>query len=57
MLPLALVNLLVAGIWRFLSPGISRWLVCALLVVLAYVLLGRSFTPAQVGPRKYRYAS
>jgi NADH-quinone oxidoreductase subunit H len=56
MLPLALINLLVAGIWRFLAPGIPRWLVCALLVTAAYVLLGRSFGAVQVGPRKYRYA-
>src|SRR5229473_5500289 len=29
MLPMALANLVAAGAWRFLDPGISRWLICS----------------------------
>ena len=29
MLPLALINIVVAGLWRFMPPGLVRWLVCA----------------------------
>lgn len=40
MLPMALVNLVTAGLWRFLPEGIVRWLVCSVIVVASYVLLG-----------------
>ena len=33
MLPMALVNILVAGLWRFMPAGVARWIVCAILVV------------------------
>ncbi len=57
MLPLTLINIMVAGIWRFLEPGFMRWLVCAGMLAAAYVLLGRGLTAARnVAPREYRYA-
>ena len=40
MLPMAIVNLVTTGLWRFLPEGIIRWLVCSAMVVAAYVLLG-----------------
>lgn len=57
MLPMALLNLLVAGLWRFLDPGAVRWLICALLVIGPYLLLVRSlFAHTQIAKRSYRYA-
>lgn len=57
MLPLALLNLLVAGLWRFMPPGPTRWVGCALVLLGAYVLLGRAlFTRHHWGKRTYRYA-
>ena len=57
MLPMALVNLVVAGLWRFLDPGVVRWLVCALLVLGPYLFLARAlFTHTPVAKRTYRYA-
>jgi len=38
-LPMALINLCVAGVWRFMAPGIVRWLVCAALVLAPCLLL------------------
>lgn len=38
-LPMALINMFVAGVWRFMAPGIVRWLVCAALVVAPCVVL------------------
>lgn len=38
-LPMALINMFVAGVWRFMTPGIVRWLVCAALVVAPCVVL------------------
>jgi NADH-quinone oxidoreductase subunit H len=57
MLPMALVDLFVAGLWRFLPPGGIRWLICFALVAGPYVLLARTLT-TQAGIRKrtYRYA-
>lgn len=57
MLPLALINLVNAGLWRFLPEGPVRWGVCALLVVGPYVWLGRGLNAASGRARRvYRYA-
>lgn len=57
MLPMALVNLVTAGVWHFVGPGVARWAVCLLLVVGPYIILGRSlFEHKQLGKRTYRYA-
>ena len=57
MLPMSLINIVVAGIWRFLPPGAGRWVVCCLLVITPYVLLARGLLEhRQIGKRDYRYA-
>ena len=57
MLPMTLLNLLVAGAWRFLGDGWSRWVICSLVLLFAFVLLGRVLMRHQhLGPRSYRYA-
>jgi NADH-quinone oxidoreductase subunit H len=57
MLPMALINIATTGIWRFMPPGLGRWLVCSLLVVGPYVMLGRMlFEGQKLGKRTYRYA-
>jgi NADH-quinone oxidoreductase subunit H len=57
MLPMALVNLLTAGVWHFMEPGFARWAVCLLLVLGPYIILGRSlFEQRHLSKRTYRYA-
>jgi len=57
MLPMTLLNLLVAGAWRFLGDGWPRWAICGVVLLLAYVLLGRVLMRHQnLGERSYRYA-
>jgi NADH-quinone oxidoreductase subunit H len=57
MLPMTLINLLAAGLWRFLPSGVVRWVVCVLVVAVPYVLLGRALTAGRKwGRRTYRYA-
>jgi len=57
MLPMALINLVDVGVWRFLPPGLSRWLVCAILIVVPYIFLGRGLTQSgKVKKRIYRFA-
>jgi len=57
MLPMSLLNLLVAGAWRFFGEGWVRWGVCSAVLLLAYVLLGRVLMRHQhLGARSYRYA-
>jgi NADH-quinone oxidoreductase subunit H len=57
MLPMALLNLVTAGAWRFLPHGVLRWFVCGLLVVVPYVLLGRGLTQGwKLEKRVYRFA-
>ena len=57
MLPMTLLNLVVAGAWRFFGEGWLRWVVCSLVLVTAYVLLGRVLMRRQgLGARVYRYA-
>jgi NADH-quinone oxidoreductase subunit H len=57
LLPLALVNIVVAGLWHFLGAGALRWLVCAVILAAAYVALGRALMQHQkLGKRIYRFA-
>ena len=39
-LPMCLVNLLVAAVWRFLGEGWLRWVVCSAILLLAYAGMG-----------------
>jgi NADH-quinone oxidoreductase subunit H len=56
MLPMALLNLVTAGVWHFLPQGVLRWFVCGLLVVVPYVLLGRGLQGWKLEKRVYRFA-
>jgi NADH-quinone oxidoreductase subunit H len=57
MLPMALLNLVTTGVWRFLAHGALRWFVCSLLVVVPYVLLSRSLKRGwRIEKRVYRFA-
>jgi NADH-quinone oxidoreductase subunit H len=57
MLPLALVNIVTAGLWHFMGAGWSRWGVCSALIFGAYAILGRGLMQNQkLGKRIYRYA-
>jgi NADH-quinone oxidoreductase subunit H len=61
MLPMTLVVILSAGIWRFMFPGVVRWLVCAAPIAAAYLLIGRIWTAGGAGgqrieKRTYRFA-
>jgi hypothetical protein len=40
-LPLTLLNLFVAALWRFMGDGWERWVVCSAILLLAYVLMAR----------------
>ncbi len=55
LLPLALMDIAIAGFWRFMPPGVVRWVVGLGAIALAYHGLSRSFAIAR--PRRiYRYA-
>jgi NADH-quinone oxidoreductase subunit H len=57
MLPMALVNMLAAGVWHFMPSGASRWVVGSILVAAPYVMLSRLLAGGkQLGKRVYRYA-
>ena len=57
MLPLALANIVAAGVWRFMPAGVARWMVCAILVAAPYLMLGRVLAGKQhLSKRAYRYA-
>ena len=62
LVPLALINLVVAATWHFTSGwqfaaafGI-RWLGCAAIIAVPYVWLGKFLSAGQNAHRKYRYA-
>jgi NADH-quinone oxidoreductase subunit H len=56
-LPMCLLNLFVAALWRFMGEGWLRWVVCSALLVLAYVVMGNAeMRRKHFGPRMYRYA-
>ena len=57
MLPLALINIVVAGIWHFMGSEWPRWLVCSGILAGAYVALGLGLMQQQkLGKRVYRFA-
>jgi NADH-quinone oxidoreductase subunit H len=57
MLPLALVNIVTAGVWHFMGAGPLRWVVCSALIFGSYAILGRGLMQNQkLGKRIYRYA-
>ncbi len=57
MLPMALANLVAAGVWHFMAPGVARWLACLTLVGAAYAMLGPLvFAHKNLGKRTYRFA-
>jgi NADH-quinone oxidoreductase subunit H len=57
MLPMALINILTAGVWHFMDPGVERWAVCAFIIAAPYFVLGRTlFTHKNLSKRVYRYA-
>jgi NADH-quinone oxidoreductase subunit H len=61
MLPMTLINLLIAGLWRFSRDwqlplrDVARWLICAALLFAAYYIFGRALQP-RLAKRTYRYA-
>ncbi|MGD0890904.1 MAG: NADH-quinone oxidoreductase subunit NuoH [Terracidiphilus sp.] len=56
-LPLTLLNLFDAALWRFLGDGWERWVVCSAILLAAYWVMARvGFKRKQIGPRSYRYA-
>lgn len=57
MLPMTLVVILSAGLWRFLPGGVLRWLICAAPIAGLYVALGRVLTGGRkIEKRIYRFA-
>ena len=54
MLPMTLINILVAGLWRFVGIGIG-WIICPLLLLAAYYIFGRALQP-RLAKRTYRFA-
>jgi len=57
MLPMALVNIVAAGLWRLLPAGVGRWAVCSLLIIVPYILLARGLSGGkQFVKRTYQYA-
>jgi NADH-quinone oxidoreductase subunit H len=56
-LPLTLVNLFVAALWRFMGEGWPRWVVCSAIVITIYTLMCQAgMRRKNLGPRTYRYA-
>jgi NADH-quinone oxidoreductase subunit H len=56
-LPMTMLNLVVAALWRFMGEGWLRWAVCSAILVLAYAGVGQSVMRRKnFGPRSYRYA-
>jgi NADH-quinone oxidoreductase subunit H len=56
-LPLTLVNLFVAALWRFMGEGWMRWAVCSAILAVIYAFMCRvGMRREHLGPREYRYA-
>ena len=57
MLPMALLNIFIAGVWHFMPAGPSRWLVCIIMVAAPCILLSRGLKQEKkLQVRTYRFA-
>jgi NADH-quinone oxidoreductase subunit H len=57
MLPLALINIVVAGLWSYLPVGFWRWGICLVFLAVPYILLARGLASGKkLGKRTYRFA-
>jgi NADH-quinone oxidoreductase subunit H len=57
MLPMTLINIVNVALWRHLGGGAVAWAVCAVVIAVPFVLLGRALAgPTRFAPRTYRYA-
>jgi NADH-quinone oxidoreductase subunit H len=57
MLPMTLLNIFTAGLWRFLPGGVVRWVVCSAILVIPCVLLSRGLKQSKkLQVRTYRFA-
>lgn len=57
LLPMALVNIVVVGIWHFMAAKWLAWIVTALLLAVAFVILSKIGSSQKIERRQYRYAS
>ena len=56
-IPMTVLNLFVAALWRFMGDGWLRWVVCSSILISVYVVAGRTgMQRKHFGPRSYRYA-
>ena len=56
-LPITLLNVMVAALWRFMGEGWLRWIICSAILLVVYVAAGRTgMRRKNFGPRSYRYA-
>ena len=56
-LPLSVLNVFVAALWRFLGDGWARWGVCSAILLVAYFVMAKvGMKSEHFGPRSYRYA-
>jgi NADH-quinone oxidoreductase subunit H len=56
-LPMSLLNLMVAVLWRFMGEGWLRWILCSAILLLVYAGVGLTgMRRKKFGPRTYRYA-
>ena len=57
MLPMALINIAITGLWHFMPPGWMRWLISAGIVAASYAILGRTLVSGRRWARRtYRFA-
>jgi len=58
MLPMCIVNFLVATLWRFMPPGILRWTICLALIAIPYAALARALaSKREFRKRTYQFAT
>jgi NADH-quinone oxidoreductase subunit H len=56
-LPMSLLNMLVAGVWHFMGHGILRWVVCTVIIAIPCALLSQGLKhKKKLQVRTYRFA-
>ena len=56
LLPMSIVNVLAAALYHFINPKPLAWVVTAVLLFIAWLVLTKVGAPQQIEKRVYRYA-
>jgi NADH-quinone oxidoreductase subunit H len=57
LLPMSLINIVAAGIWHYMASKFLAWIVTAVILYIAFIILSKLSSKERLEKRVYRYAT